>query len=239
MDAEEWDNTGLQVAAQNIKINKVLITLDLNFNVLEYARANRFNLIISHHPLIFKGIKNIIAYKHFKSKLIKELLLSKIALFILHTNLDKHFYNLLSKKLKLINIKSLSEKGIGSYGVLPRALSLKELVKKVKKELKLKFLKYTGDNNKKIKTVACVGGSGASFVDNILLEKKIDALITSDIKYHAALLSEEFGISLIDGGHYYTENIMMNELKRKLKKAFKDKIIFETNKITTDPFKFY
>ena len=106
MDAEEWDNTGLQVAAQNIKINKVLITLDLNLNVLEYAKANRFNLIISHHPLIFKGIKNIIAYKHFKSKLIKELLLSKVALFILHTNLDKHFYNLLSKKLKLIKIKS-------------------------------------------------------------------------------------------------------------------------------------
>lgn len=239
IDAEEWDNVGLQVAAENVKINKALITLDLNLQILEYARTNKFDLIISHHPLIFKDVKNIIAYKNYKSQLIKELLLSKVALFVLHTNLDKHFYNILSKRLKLKKIKVLSEQGFGSYGVLSRPLSLKEIMEKVKKELKLKYVRYTGDENKKIKTIACVGGSGDSFINNILLEKKIDALITSDIKYHAAQLSDELSVPVIDAGHYYTENVMMPALKERLKKIFKHKIIFEINKIKTDPFKLY
>ncbi len=239
IDAEEWDNVGLQIASKNITIKKVLITLDLNLHVLKYAKNNNFSLIISHHPLIFNGFKNIIAYNNLKDRLIEELLVSRIALYVIHTNLDKHFYNLLSKKLKLRKIKILSEKGFGSYGILPNPFSLLELIKFIKKELKIEHIRYTGNDSKKIKTVACVGGTGNSFVNNMLIEKKIDALITSDIKYHTAQLSDELEIPVIDAGHYFTENIMLPELKKRLKKAFRNKIIFEINKIKTDPFKFY
>ncbi len=239
INAEEWDNVGLQIASENIIIKKVLITLDLNLQIFEYAKNNNFNLIISHHPLIFQGLKNIIAYNNLKNRLIKEFLISKIGLYILHTNLDKYFYKLLSERLKLRKIKALSEKGFGSYGFLPNPFSLLELIKYIKKELKMEYLRYTGNDSKKIKTVACIGGTGNSFINNMLKEKKIDALITSDIKYHTAQLSDELEIPVIDAGHYFTENIMMPVLKLKLEKAFKKKIIFEINKINTDPFKFY
>ena len=238
IDAEEWDNVGLQVAAENVKIKKALITLDINLQVLEYAKSNHFNVIISHHPLIFKDLKNIIAYEDTKSQLIRELLHSNIGLIVLHTNLDKYFYNLLAKKLKLKNIKVFSEEGFGSYGTLEKSVTLKSFIKIVKKELNLENLRYTGDENKKIKIIACIGGSGESFINKSLLEKKIDAVITSDIKYHSAQLSDDLNINVIDAGHFYTENIMMSELMKKLKKIFHNEIFFEMSKINTDPFKF-
>jgi len=237
-NAEEWDNTGLQIAADNIKIQKVLITLDLNLKVLKYAKKNNFNLIISHHPIIFKNISHIIAYKNTKSFLIKELLISNIALLVAHTNLDKYFYDLLSKQLKLKKIKTLTEEGFGSYGTLSNPFLLTDLVEKIKTLLNVPHLRYTGNDNDPVKTIACIGGGGGAYINQMLLNRKIDAIITSDIKYHTAQLSEELNIPVIDAGHFYTENIMLPELKKKLEKVFKHKITFEINTIKTDPFKF-
>jgi dinuclear metal center YbgI/SA1388 family protein len=239
VEAEDWDNVGLQIAAENKPIRKALITLDVNKEVVEYAKQNRFDLIISHHPLIFKGLKKIIAFNHYKHNLVKELLFSKVALFVLHTNLDKYYSKLLAEKLKLSKIKPLSEEGFGSIGLLPKPIKLSTLLDKIKVILKLNHLRYTGSETKKIKKIACIGGSGESFLNRDLLKKKVDVLITADIKYHGAHLSDELSLPVIDAGHYYTENIMMDALKTKLDKLFQKEIIFQVNKIKTDPIKFH
>lgn len=236
-NAEDWDNIGLQIAGTNTKIKKVLLTLDLNLQVLKYAETNKFNLIISHHPLIFKAINKIIGYKNYQSLIIKELMKSDIALLVLHTNLDRYFNKLLSKKIGLQKIKFISKNGFGSYGVLKKTLKLREFIKKVKKVLKLEHLRYIGDNNRSIKTVAAIGGSGAEYINDEIM-RKVDLLITSDIKYHSAQSAQEIDLALIDAGHYFTENIMMDELKKKLDTTFKREIKFEINRICTDPIKF-
>jgi len=236
--AEEWDNIGLQIAGDNIIIKKVLLTLDLNLQVLEYAKTHNFGLIISHHPLIYKAISNIIAYDDHKSYIIRELLMANIAFIVLHTNLDKYFYDLLSKKLNLKNIKAFSDEGWGSYGKLAHPVPLKKFIQEVKKKLHIRNVRYTGADNKIIRSVACIGGSGGVFINKQLSQKKIDVLLTADIKYHTAQMADDLGISVIDAGHYQTENIMMDELKNKLEKAFKNKVKFEKSSIKTDPIKY-
>lgn len=238
-NALEWDNVGLQIAGDNVKIKRALITLDVNTQVLEYAVMHKINLIISHHPLFLKSLNNIISFKDYKSSLIRDFLLNNIALFVIHTNLDRYYYNLLSERLKLKKIQKLSDDGLGSYGYLSKPVSLLKLLDIIKKELKLKHIRYIGDKERLIKTVACVGGSGAGYIDNDLKMKNIDLLLTADIKYHNAQLADELNIAVVDAGHYYTENIMMLELKKKLNKIFKNKIKFILNNINTDPVKFY
>lgn len=236
--AESWDNVGLQVANENSKIRKVLLALDLNLPVLNFAKNHHFNLILSHHPLIFKSLNNIVAFRHYKGNLIKQLILNNIALMSLHTNMDKFFFNLISKKLQLIKIKPFQKEGFGSYGYLKKPMKLIELIKFIKQKLKIEKMIYNGDEKKRVKCIASVGGGGNAFITEELRKKQIDVLITSDIKYHSFQLAEEMDISVIDAGHFGTENIMMTELKKYLQKKFNDQISFDICHINTNPIKF-
>jgi len=245
--AEDWDNVGLQIANENIIINNVLITLDITSDVIEYAKEKKFNLIISHHPLIFSPIYSIIAFNNYLSHLIKELLLYNIAVFVIHTNLDKIYFELLSQMFNLKNIKPIKEEinyslkaGTGSYGELSYEITLKELLEMVKKKLNIEKLKYVGDLNKRVKIIGTCGGTGTSLINEGLTKKGIDVLITADLKYHTALNAKQLGIAVIDAGHYHTEKILLPHLRKKLINLFSDtKISFEVSNFITDPLNFY
>ncbi|MDD5067190.1 MAG: Nif3-like dinuclear metal center hexameric protein [bacterium] len=236
--AEKWDNIGLQIANENIRIRRVLITLDMTEKVFQYARSLRFDAVLSHHPVIFKPVSRLLCFKNKKHHLIRDLLSSNIALIVLHTNLDKYLFQALSRKLGLTRIKPLSADGFGSYGFLKKTLSLKAFLRLVKKKLKINHVTYTGKEDRTVRCVAALGGSGASLLESSLKEKKIDVLITSDVKYHSGQLAEETGVSVIQASHYDTEKVMLPELKKLLEKKFKDHIYFELNTINTDPFKY-
>lgn len=237
-NAEEWDNVGLQIANSNNIIKKVLITLDLNIKVINFAIKEKFNLILAHHPLIFKPLKKIVAIDDYLSILIKNLVTNNIAFLCLHTNLDKFFNKLLSQKIGLKKIKPLSPDGIGSYGFFPKPMSLKAFLDRVKEKLKLNDLTYTGDESKRIKGVACVGGGGGSYFNHFLKAKKIDLFLTADVRYHTACYADEIGLPIVDAGHYYTENIMLDELKKILDRKYRNEIFFEVSKINTNPLKY-
>lgn len=236
--AEEWDNVGLQIANENIKVKKVLITLDLNLKVIKYAKKNSFDVILAHHPLINQPLNKINAIHDYKSILVKNLILSNIAFIALHTNLDRYFNELLSKKLGLKKIKPLTADGLGSYGYLSRPVKLKDFINAVKEKLVLKKVEYAGDDNKVIKCVAAVGGSGTSYFNNTLKQKRIDVFITGDVRYHTALDAQEGDIAIIDAGHFSTETIMLPELKKLLQKKFRKKIFFEIS-VNKNPIKIY
>lgn len=245
--AEDWDNVGLQIANENIIINNVLITLDITSDVIEYAKEKRFELIISHHPLIFSPISSIIAFNNYLSFLIKELLLYNIAVFVIHTNLDKICFKLLSQIFNLKNIKPIKEEtnsslevGTGSYGEFPMEVTLKELLDMIKKKLNIEKLRYVGNLNKRVRIVGTCGGTGTSLINAQLLKKKIDVLITADLKYHTALDARQMGISVIDAGHYHTEKILLPHLKETLENMFSDtKINFEVANFLSEPLNFY
>jgi len=241
--AEKWDNIGLQVATSNKKIKKILLTIDLTPSIIEYSFKNNFDLIISHHPLIFTPLKNILPFYDPVANILFKLIKYDIPLYVMHTNLDKIFFDKLSKLFNLKKVKPLkpeinSKFGIGAYGELKNSITLKELILQIEKKLEIENLKFIGDLSQKIKRIAFCQGSGSEFINSILIKNNIDAFVTSDIKHHTALTALNMNKAIIDAGHYDTEKIMLPELKNKLAKIFPD-IYFEISKIRTEPFKIF
>lgn len=235
--AEKWDNVGLQVAGENIRVRRVLLTLDLDREVLRAARDGGFDLILSHHPLIFKPLSRILAFRNLRHSLIRELLCSNIACLALHTNMDKFFFSLISRKLRLNRIRPLTKEGFGSYGRLERPLALGKLISLLKENFLIRHLLYAGDEKRRVQTVASLGGSGGFAVTEALQEQKVDVLFTSDVKYHTAQQALDLGIALVSASHFDTENLMMPELKKLLDKKFGSSVFFKVSPCRTDPVK--
>lgn len=223
--AETWDNIGIIVGDKNQVIKRILICLDVTQHVVEEAIDKKIDLIISHHPLIFKGIKKL-DFSNFKSKIIKSLILNDIAVIAAHTNLDAAQNGLndyIALKLNLKNTSVLSkskvneQEGLGRVGFLENPLDIYDFINFVKEKLDLSYVKLVKSNHNKIKKIAVLGGSGASFIE--LLPSDIDMYLTGDITYHYAVDAKESGINLLDIGHY-AEKIVKNLLKEYIEKNY-------------------
>ncbi len=243
--AEKWDNSGLQIASENKKVQNILITLDVDVTVVEYAVNNNIDLIVSHHPLIFKPINNIVAYDDIKSSIIKKLIQNNIALFSIHTNADKILFQKLANIFELKNVKPLieeinnSEIGFGSIGELNEPTTVKKFLSIVKNKLNTKFIKYAGELNRTISRISLCGGTCTSFITKKLNAEKIDVFLTSDVKYHDAQRALELGIIIIDAGHFYTEKILLPEFKILLQKEFDNKLNIQVVDFSKDIFEYY
>ncbi len=242
--AEKWDNVGLQIATRERKIKKVFITLDVTEKVVEYVKKNEFDLIISHHPIIFKPLYTILPLKNSRDRIIKELLCNDIPLIVVHTNADKVLFYQLAEIAGLSNFSPLipdtinPEIGFGAVGSLEEKVTLKDFLNDLKKKLNINIIKYTGDDSLIIKKIAVCGGTCTSFINEELKDKGIDLFITSDIKYHEAQRAVSLGFNIVDAGHFYTEQILLPEIKRKLEEVLKDKILVEVSRLNKDIFKY-
>lgn len=221
---DSWDNTGFQIGDENKEVKRILLALDLDSKVLEKAIKDEFQMIITHHPLIFQPIKSI-TNLNYKGKLIHELIKNEILVYNAHSNLDQAeggVNDVLAQLLGLENCKILKEnhiEEINSYGYGKigdvDSVNLVEYLDFIKKKLKIDKLIVYGDFDKKISRVAVCGGSGSGFI-NDAYRKNACIYITGDIKYHDAQLADELGLILIDPGHYHTEKIILPVIKEYL-----------------------
>lgn len=227
---EEWDNVGLIIGDREAEIKKILVALDCTKSVVFEAINKNADLIITHHPLIFEGIKNIdfntsMGYK------IKQLINNNINLVSLHTNFDKvngGTSDTIAKILGIYDVKNLTEEefSLGKIGSI-NPMTLEEFLNKVKDNLNLKNIKYIGNNDKIINKVAVVSGAGADF----LYEAKkmgADCLVTSEVKHHIGIDALENDIAIIDAGHFETENVAMKTFIDLLKDLPAEVIMSET-----------
>ncbi len=220
--AEEWDNVGLLVGDHKKEIKKIQFSLDITEKVLKNAIKNKVDMIITHHPVIFRAIKSVTSY----SVLGKNLMLAiknDINIYCMHTNLDSTIGGLndfVLSKLGASNIKILTddtnEFGIGRYFDLEKEASINEYVKLLKKKLGIKNLRFIGyDINKKIKRIGIINGSAMSFWKKAK-NFGVDLFITGDVSYHDALDAREAKLNVIDFGHYESEHffyeLILNEL---------------------------
>lgn len=246
--AEDWDNVGLLIGNMEREINKALICLDVTSEVVNEAIKLNMDIIISHHPFIFKGIKSINDDTP-KGKLIHKLIQKSISVYCVHTNLDvadDGVNDQLAKKIELKSLENLNmyktDKvsgrvyGLGKYGELKKEMDLSEFLSFVKNKLNVKNLRVIGDIHGKIKTVAVFCGSFDEDYTG-LLKAKVDILLTGDIKYHTATDMKEMDLCVIDAGHFYTERIIVPALTKQLNKAF-PQIEFIGSLVEVDPFKF-
>ncbi|MDX8335269.1 MULTISPECIES: Nif3-like dinuclear metal center hexameric protein [Cetobacterium] len=228
--SEEWDNVGLLVGKRDLKINGILLSLDITEKVIDKAIECGANLIITHHPMIFKPMKNITTDSLTGKKIIR-LIENGISVYSMHTNLDsgKNGLNdflgeniLGFKNGKILDSieKNGREFGIGRVYKLENILTIENLSQLLKEKLKLNSINIVKSNEEKeIKKVALISGAGASYWRKA---KKLGAqvLITGDVKYHEAMDAKEENFSLIDIGHFESEWIFSNLLEDLIKKEF-------------------
>jgi dinuclear metal center YbgI/SA1388 family protein len=246
---ESYDNTGDQVVFPDEDITGIYICLDPDRFVIEDALASGSNLIISHHPLIFKPVKSIVQGDVRSESLIK-LISSKITLYALHTNFDKIMYDYLARFLgfeqtePLFETDTFEEKpvGLGSVAFLDNEVELFTLLEIVKKKLELDFILYSGGINSLIKSIAFVNGSGGSSIEKIIKRINPDCIITGDVGYHHMKFVIENNKSVIDAGHFGTEKIfkslMCSIVDGYIKKSGEEIKVIESE-VEKNPFKVY
>ena len=230
--AEKWDNSGLIIGRKGSNVSAVIICLDITDDVIEQAIAARAELIISHHPLIFSEIKRITNDTVLGEKILK-LAENKIAVYSIHTNADSAAHGLndyILEKLSLGGKKSVwlknendPESGLGRILELKKEDNVYNISKAVKEKLNLKNLRIAGNENKRVKRIAVLTGAGGSMIPEI--DNTVDLYITGDLKHHETLDALEAGLTLIDIGHYESENIFSELIKKDLEEFFNGKII--------------
>lgn len=218
--AEDWDNVGLMLGRRYKAVKKLLLALDITGEVVQQAIAQKADMIITHHPLIFRGLKRV-TDSEWQQELLLTLAEKGIAVYSAHTNLDcvsSGVNDVLAKKLHLDNVDSLdSDNGLGRIGIVP-ACSLREFAATIKKVLRADYV-AVGDAGKQVHKVAVCGGAGSDLISLVLL-CGADTLVTGDIKYHEAQKAVFSGLNVIDAGHQPTELPVMDDLADRLSQRF-------------------
>lgn len=233
--AYDWDNCGLQVGTLNNRVKKVLITLDITKKVVKEAIANKVDLIISHHPLMFTPMKNIV-FDSPKGWIVKHLIQNNITVYSAHTNFDQAdggMNDVLAKALQIENPMLMDEvDNIGRFGKI-QPMIFADFVKHVKKVFALDSIKVIGNTDKTVETVGISGGSGSHHM-YAAKKRNCDVYITGDITYHTALDAVQLGITLMDVGHH-VEVVFIDYVSKMLEKQFPD-IEFIESQIDTNPY---
>lgn len=218
--AEEWDNVGLMLGRRGSSVKKLLLALDVTAEVVQQAIAQKADMIITHHPLIFKGVKNV-TDSEWQQELILTLVEHGIAVYSAHTNLDcvsNGVNDVLAKKLRLEDIDVLdADTGLGRIGTVAECM-IEDFAVSVKQALKADYV-VIGNADKKVHTVAVCGGAGSDLI-NLALLRGADTLVTGDIKYHEAQKAVFSGLNVVDAGHQPTELHVMDSLADRLSQRF-------------------
>ena len=200
--AEEWDNAGILAGSENQEVTGILCALDLNFAVIGEAKEKGANLIVTHHPILFRGRKNL-REDDVEGRMLCELVRGNIALIAAHTNFDNAepgVNNALAEKLGLKDIDSL-ENGM-RIGETEQE-SIEKLRNHVADTLAAPVRCY-GEANRKVRRVAVLGGAGEDFWPQALAAGA-DAYITGECAHHKAWEAYQAGLCILEAGHAATE----------------------------------
>ncbi len=218
---EDYDNSGLTLGDTSKECSGVYVCLDLSEDIIDKAIKKKCNLIISHHPIIFKGIKKIENNSSLGQILIKAIK-NDISLYAAHTNIDNAFNGvngILAEKIGLKNLQPLvfdkrqeidNFLGSGAIGELEKPMKTEDFLQMIKIKLNLNQIKYNSNKQKQIKRVAICGGSGG-FLIKEAINAKADIFITGEIKYHE-LIDNDKQILLAEIGHFESEQFIKERI---------------------------
>ncbi len=240
--AEDYDNVGLLIGDKNKKINKVLITLDADEAVVKDAVDKGCDLIISHHPLIFKPLKRVVSDDSISRTVIK-LIKNDISLISVHTNFDGVKFGLCDLFLDKIAdttgrcaIEGDADNGSGRMAEIKDEKTLSEILSKIKDQFSLENLNYVGNTDKIIRKIAVCNGGGADFLYTAK-DAGCDLFVSGDFKYHHARFAYENEIALVYVPHYNAEIMFCEYVKELLEKEFKESIEVCVTDKNTDVWK--
>lgn len=213
-----WDNSGLCVGNMGREVSRITVALDCTLEVAKEAAAKGSQLIVTHHPVIFRGIKKLDL-----ESVVGVLAAKCISVISAHTNFDSACMNdILCEKLGLDTLSPLAvEEGAPvGYVCVCDAVSPAEMAKKIKSALGCKVVRFN-DTGKDITRVGVCSGSGGSFLSEVFAND-CDAYITGDVKHDVFIDSNNAGLAVFDAGHYHTENIFCDFMQKKLGEKFSE-----------------
>ncbi|MDD2959928.1 MAG: Nif3-like dinuclear metal center hexameric protein [Lachnospiraceae bacterium] len=234
--AEDWDNPGLQTGHWEQDIHKIYVALDASDEVLEHCVDWKADLLLTHHPLLISGIKQINDRDLHGRKILK-MAENHLSHFAMHTNYDvAKMGRLCSDYLKMTDLEILEitgtdtgladgdkkqaiPVGIGTAGTLPECMTLRECCEYVKQAFSLNSVQVFGSLDSKVSRAALCPGSGKSLIP-LALAKKADVYITGDVGHHDGLDAAEQGMAVIDAGHYGLEHVFIPQMEQYLKTVF-------------------
>jgi len=242
---EDYDNSGLLIGNYSDPVKGVLVSLDVTEAIVDEAIELGANIIVSHHPIIFGGLKRIVG-KNYVERIVQKAIKNDINLFAIHTNLDNVYMNGVNthiaqhlglKDVAILNPKpnlEYNENSIGSgvIGTLSDPYDEMAFLEFLKDKMKTRSVKYTHLLNKPIKRVAICGGSGR-FLLEAAKRQNADIFISSDFKYHE-FFDADNQIVIADIGHFESEQFTIEMLYEILKQKFNNFALHYT-KINTNP----
>ena len=239
---EGWDNSGLCVGSPEDEVTSALFALDCTEQLVDEAVACGADMIITHHPLIFSGMKKISPEDQVGAAVIKAIK-NGIAIYAAHTNADKVIAGVsgaMAAKLGLTDVQILDEDGdgtgLGVVGDLSQPLTADEAVALVKEKFGLKMLKASRPSDGLISRVAMCGGSGGSLI-GAARRSGAQLYISGDISYHNFFTPE--GFMIMDIGHYESEIEIVNILFSLIMKNFPTFAVRITQNINSNPIYYF
>ena len=239
---EKWDNSGLCIGSPEDEVNSVLLGLDCTPELVDEAVACGADMIVTHHPLIFSGLKKISPDDLVGAAVIKAVK-AGISIYAAHTSADKVIAGVsgaMAARLGLGNVTILDEDGdgtgLGVVGDLPEAVTAAEAVKLVKERFSLKAMRASRPVEGKISRVAMCGGSGGSLIA-AAQAAGAQLYISGDISYHNFFTKE--GFMIMDIGHYESEIEIVDILFSLIKKNFPTFAVRITQNINSNPIYYF
>lgn len=239
---EGYDNAGLQIGLTGSKCSGALLCLDVTEDVIAAAIERGCNLIVSHHPLLFRGLKRI-ADEAYVERCVRMAIKHDITIYAAHTNLDNApggVNHEIARRLGLTEVKFLDplpsgEGGSGVIGRLPHPVPAMDFLAEVKRTFGVQALSYTCGPQAEVQTVALCGGSGAFLTDKAA-RRGADVFLTGEFDYHRTF-GYERSLWLAALGHYESERYTIQLMHRILTEACPT-LRIEDYEPTTSPIHF-
>ena len=224
---ESYDNSGLQIGDPGMEVKAALLCLDVTEDILEEAISKECNMIVSHHPLLFKGLRSITG-ESVGERIVIKALKHDVAIYSAHTNLDSAWDGVSHEIAHTIGLTDLQVlvpgssgpmTGLGLTGRLPKPVPAMEFLRNVKEKFRSKCLRYSTRTPKLVvRTVAVCGGAGGSMIKSAI-DAGADVYVTGDLKYHDFT---DYGLDILlaDIGHFESELCAEKIFSRVIREKF-------------------
>ena len=228
---EEWDNAGIQVGDPEADISGILLCTDATEAVVAEAVDRGFNLVIAHHPLIFRGLKKIMGRTPVE-RTVAMAIKHDVTIYSAHTNMDSAWQGVsfrMADKIGMTEVNFLDDNRVEPYGEQDstsagcgvigniKPMPAREVLKRVKEAFEVGAIRFAGDADRMVDRVALCGGAGSFLLDKAV-QQGAQLYVTADMRYHDFLDNAQ-RIVIADIGHYesehFTKEIFLEIIQKK------------------------
>ena len=246
--AQSWDRVGLVTGDPDQPVRRIHLALDPTLAVIEEARAAGADLLVTHHPLLLRGVHSV-AVTSAKGASVTNLVVGDIALFVAHTNADVAADGVCVALAEACGVGDLEplvlleDRPLGRVGELPAPMTLGEFARVVAtaRPAAPVGVRVAGPEGAAVRRVAVLGGSGDDLFEAVR-GSGADVYVTADLRHHPALEAREESRGgppyLIDAGHWASEAVWLPRAAQVLREELGDRVEVEVSGIVTDPWSF-